>query len=150
MLKKIICFSVIYLALIFSVNASSGSLDSDINVALAETHLDHLRDDYELWIVLSLNDFSSRALLSESITKKLVRLSVIAFSVERIKSPRLEVLCLINNNPEVYQYHAHKNLSQIAGRFLGRINAEVEEKIAESQKILYGSGCYVSPKGDLK
>lgn len=130
---------------IVSTQSTATSLSTDLSLALTETNLDHLRDDYKIWSSIPDNALETKTFVSESITKKIIKLSILASPIDEVMTPKLEVLCLIKKHPDTYRHHGHKNLSMLAEQYLNRVHIEVNEKIEASQKILYGAGCYVSP-----
>ncbi|UAW99494.1 hypothetical protein KEM63_05870 [Halopseudomonas nanhaiensis] len=144
-MKKLNIFSFLFLFFVLCSTAIADPGEDTFILSIAETHLDHLKLDQQVWEKLPSEATAARTLLSESITRKLVMLSGLEFSTADVRAPRLEILCLLKRDPSTYQSHNHHNLSKIADRFLNNIISEVMHEIESAQRVLYGKECYVSP-----
>lgn len=113
--------------------------------ALAETHLYHLEDDYNVWKTLPDGATNSRIVLSESITKKIIKLRSLDFSLADIRTPNLEILCILQENQQTFRTHRHNDLADLAAMFLKEVNETVKTRIGSAQQVMRGQGCNVSP-----
>lgn len=136
---------IVLIGMAFGLSSAASAEESEMDRALAETHLYHLKHDYQVWEALPKDVQDARTILSQSITMKLIKLSSLDFSVDTIRSPTLEILCLLEENPETFNAHKHVDLSNLAGKFLDRVHVQVRNKITSSQQVMRGRGCYVSP-----
>lgn len=153
---RLLCVGALLLIAITSsvIALHYSNSNARMKIVIAESHLDHLRDDYRMWGSLPDDADRSKVSLSESITKKLVMLHVLSFETEDINTPKLEILCLLHRDPQPYNAHIHHDLSEISAQFLAQVNREIMRQIATPTACIeqssFDKGRFVNHSDDPK